>query len=385
MGGRNATTSRSSNAMPERTNLYGPMLYRTDHRKPDGRRLWLYSNAPVAAVPADRIPVPDPQPVAVSTHLRWHPLLGEWVIFAAHRQDRTFLPPADSNPLAPTWEPRHPTELPAGEYDVAVFENRFPSLAKEPGPAPVVAGVETVPAAGRSEVVVFAQNPRTSLGNLPVPHVALILAVWADRTHEMTNDGIAYVLPFENRGVEMGVTLHHPHAQIYGYAFVPSHQASTAERLAQYQREHGSDLVVDLARREQTLGVRVVSSRERALAFVPPFARFPYEIWITPLRPVPDLAGLTDDERTDMASVLAEALRRLDALWQRPMPYLLTVNQVPRDRDSYLGWTMRIEIWPIRRSPDKLKFLAGTELGAGVFASDVMPEDAAAQLRAVAL
>ncbi len=362
------------------------MILRSEHRKPDGRRLWLYTDGPQPPAASGAIPVPDPDPVAVAAHMRWHPLLGEWVIYAAHRQDRTYAPAAAAfDPLAPTQDPGAPTELPAGRYSIAVFENRFPSFAMDPGRAPAVPGIETVPAKGRSEVVVFSQNAGAGLGHLPEAHVALVLAVLADRTQAMVADGIGYVLPFENRGVEMGVTLHHPHAQIYGYGFVPARQARMAECLARYHHAHGADLVVDTARRERELGLRVVAARERAIAFVPPFARFPFETWIAPLRAVPDLARLHDDERTDMASVLVETLRRLDGLWKLAMPYLLTVNQAPTDRDSYPGWTVRIEICPIRRSAEKLKYLAGTELGAEVFASDVLPETAAAELRAVVL
>jgi UDPglucose--hexose-1-phosphate uridylyltransferase len=137
-----------------------------------------------------------------------------------------------------------------------------------------------------------------------------------------------------------------------------------------------------MARRELASGVRLVAARERAVAFVPAFARFPYETWVTPLQAVPDLASLDDNERLDLASVLAETLRRLDALWSRPMPYLITVNQVPTDGRSYRGWSVRIEICPIRRSPRSLKYLAGTEIGADVFVADIAPEQAAARLRA---
>jgi UDPglucose--hexose-1-phosphate uridylyltransferase len=232
---------------------------------------------------------------------------------------------------------------------------------------------------------VFSQDGKTSLGHLPPANAALILQVMADRTRDMAAAGVGYVLPFENRGVEMGVTLHHPHAQIYGYDFIPDYQHRIGQRLALHQREHGRDLVVDIALRERSLGIRMVAARDRAAAFVPAFARFPYETWLIPSRPAPDIASLADREIDDLASLLQEVLRRLDRLWERPMPYLLTVNQAPPDRDRYPGWTVRVEIWPIRRAANKLKFLAGTELGTGVFASDMLPEDAATKLRSISL
>jgi UDPglucose--hexose-1-phosphate uridylyltransferase len=248
-----------------------------------------------------------------------------------------------------------------------------------------VIGVETHPAIGRCEVVVFSQNPDLSLWQLPTDHIALILAVLAERSGTMAEAGMKYVLPFENRGAEMGVTLHHPHGQIYGYGFVPAIQARAAEQLRHHRGTHGHDLVSWLANQELRLQIRVVTQRNHALAFVPPFARFPREVWVVPLRARADLRSLTADERLDVAAVLGETLARLDGLWGKPMPYLLTFNQAPSDGEDHEEWTLRIEIWPLRRAADKLKYLAGTELGTGVFASDVLPEDAAADLRAVAL
>jgi len=358
-------------------------MHRAEYVKRDGRRLWLYGRT--APVPVGPIPSPSDKSMAVNTHLRRHPILQEWVVYAAHRQDRTFLPPADSDPLSPTSDPAYPTELPAGNYEVAVFENRFPSLVPDPDPPPPLDGVAAAPALGACEVVVFAQDARTSLGELALDRICLILEVWADRTRALQQAGMSYVLPFENRGAEMGVTLLHPHGQIYAYGFVPQLQARAAEALKEHYRATGRDLVADLAFAERKRQVRVVAERGGIVAFAPAFGRFPYETWIAPTRSVPDLAGLTADERIDLAFTLSQVLRRLDGLWGRPMPYLMTVNQAPNDGVPHPEWTVHVEIFPIRRAVDKLKFLAGTELGAGVFANDILPERAAADLRNVQL
>jgi UDPglucose--hexose-1-phosphate uridylyltransferase len=305
--------------------------------------------------------------------------------YSTQRQNRTFLPSPEDDPLAPTVDPRRPTELPAGDYDVAVFENRFPSLSLQCGPSPEVEGAETAPALGSCEVVVFAQNASCSLGELPFDRICVILEVWADRTRRLQEAGLSYVMPFENRGVEMGATLQHPHSQIYGYGFVPGRQAHATKVLQEHYSRTGRDLVATLATAERDRETRVVAARGSVVAFAPPFGQFPYETWVVPTRSVPDLAGLTDAERGDMAFALSQSLRRLDRLWDRRMPYLMTVNQAPTDGRAHPEWTVHIAIWPIRRTPDKLKFLAGTELGAGVFANDVTPEAAAAALRDVRL
>src|SRR5687767_4154341 len=173
-------------------------MHRRELTKPDGRYLVLYSRAPI---PAGIQPTsPFAEPLHPNPHLRWHPLRGEWVAYAAHRQERTFLPPPEYNPLAPTSDLNFPTELPTGQYDVAVFENRFPSLTGQAHTAPTVT-VPTQPAKGACEVVVFTQDPTASLGRLPLDHVELLLEVWADRYLELgRREDVRYVMPFENRG-----------------------------------------------------------------------------------------------------------------------------------------------------------------------------------------
>lgn len=358
-------------------------MHRAEFTKPDGRKLWLFGREPIAI--AGDVPVPDGNRVMPHAHLRWHPLEGEWVIYASHRQGRPVSVSAGraENPLAPTLDASRPTELPAGNWEVAVFQNRFPSLTLAPSPLPDVADACVASAKGAAEVVVFSQDPAIGLGVLGDERIALVLSVIAERSRELAAKGACYVLPFENRGAEMGVTLHHPHGQIYAYGFLPARQARTMAQLSAYRRANHRDLVTDLVTRIVDERVRTIDVRDGALSFVPPFARFPYEIWITPRRHATDLSALSHDELRDVAIVLGSALRRLDSLWNRPMPYLLSINQAPFDGEKHPEWTVRIEIWPIRRTEDKLKYLAGTELAAGVFANDVLPEEAVEKLRAV--
>jgi UDPglucose--hexose-1-phosphate uridylyltransferase len=311
--------------------------------------------------------------------------VGEWVAYAGHRQDRTFLPPADLDPLAPETDASGPTELPAGDYDVAVFQNRFPSLTLAPAPPPMIDGVVTAPGLGACEVVVFSQDPITPLGELGAEYIALILEVLADRTAEMAAAGLRYVLPFENRGVEMGVTLTHPHGQIYGYGFVPAVQTRALAAMRRHLQATERPLVAEISAHERKAGVRVVAEQETAVAFVPPFARYPYEVWAAPMDGPAYLHDLGAPQRLDLAAVLSDALRRLDRLFARPMPYLLTVNQAPTDGELHPEWVVYVAIWPIRRHADRLKYLAGTELAAGVFAGDVLPEAAAHALKGVRL
>ena len=265
-------------------------MYIQELTKPDGRCMTLYSARPI---PDGLIaPSPFPDKLQANPHLRYHPLRGEWVTYAAFRQDRTFLPPPEYNPLAVTTDPAHPTEMPQGDYDIAVFDNRFPSLALESHDPPVLT-VETAPANGHCEVVVFTQDPKAALATLPVARLALLLEVWGDRTRRIgALPQIQYVLPFENRGAEVGVTLHHPHGQLYSYPFVPPLPARMLAQEQAYYEKNGSNLLCDMAQKEAEDGRRVLYQGEHAIAFVPACARYPYEVWVMPTRPTPDLSIL---------------------------------------------------------------------------------------------
>jgi UDPglucose--hexose-1-phosphate uridylyltransferase len=357
-------------------------VYKQHLIKPDGRSLFLYGRAPLGETTAP----PSPHTGGAGSrngHLRWHPLRGEWVAYADHRQNRTFLPPAAFNPLAVTTDPAHPTEVPAGSWDIAVFENLFPALMLDAHDPPDLA-VPTLPATGVCEVVVFTQDVSASLGTLHLDHLELLIDVWADRYAELGSlDAVQYVYPFENRGVEVGVTLHHPHGQIYAYPFVPPIPArELAEQRAYYER-HGTGLMEALVTRETADEVRMLYGGLHVAAFMPICARYSYEVWIAPRRPVPSFVLLTPDERRDFARALKTVALKYDGLWDRPFPYILAFHQAPTDGAIHPEAHLHAEFYPAYRMPGRLKYLAGSEIGAGVFTADTLPEEKAQELRAV--
>lgn len=352
-------------------------------RKPDGRQITLFSRRPIVDV--GPVPTPRAQPVHPNPHLRWHPLRGEWVAFAAHRQDRTFLPPPEYNPLRPWSDPANPTELPSGDYDIAVFDNLYPTLALQAKDPPQLA-VPTLPAIGKCEVVVFTQDSQASLGSLPVDHVALLLEVWGQRTQALAATGaIQYVLPFENRGTEVGVTLHHPHGQLYAYSFVPPVPARMQLNEREHFARHGRALLQDLIQQELRDGARLLYAGPHAVAFMPAWARHPYETWVAPREARPYLDRLTTEERLDLARALKTVLLKYDGLWSRPFPYIMAWYQAATDDSEHPEAHLHAELFPAYRTRDKLKFLAGTEVAAGMFACDALPEERVRDLQAVAV
>jgi UDPglucose--hexose-1-phosphate uridylyltransferase len=357
------------------------MMHKQVLTKPDGRALMLYGREPLA--PGMVAPSPVATRASGRSHLRWHPLRAEWVAYAAHRQNRTFLPPPEYNPLAPSHDPGAPTEVPAGSWDVAVFENLFPALSLASDSAPELS-VPTAAGRGVCEVVVFTQEPAATLGTLPLWHLELLMDVWADRYEELGRvDEIQYVFPFENRGVEVGVTLPHPHGQIYAYPFIPPVAVrELAEQRAHYDR-HGRGLLEEMIERERHEASRLVYQGHHAVAFMPVCARYPYEVWLAPVRPAPSFAALSTGERTDFARALKTVALKLDGLWNRPCPYILVFHQAPTDGYPHPEAHLHAEFYPALRMPDRLKYLAGSEVGAGVFTADSVPEEKVKELQAV--
>jgi UDPglucose--hexose-1-phosphate uridylyltransferase len=192
------------------------------------------------------------------------------------------------------------------------------------------------------------------------------------------------VFPFENRGVEVGVTLHHPHGQIYAYPFVPPVPARELAEQRAYLETYGRGLLEDHLRAEEREGPqRFLYIGAHVVALVPVCARYPYEVWIAPRRPAPSLAALKPDERADFARALKIVLLKYDGLWKRPFPYIMVFHQAPTDSAPHPEAHVHVEFYPAYRMPNRLKFLAGSEIGAGVFTADTLPDDKAAELRAV--
>ena len=355
-------------------------MFKKTLTKPDGRSLYLYSNSPISDGIKATNPINDGK--KTTPHQRWHPLRQEWAIYATHRQNTTFLPPKDYSPLSVSKSADFPTEMPEGEYEMAVFENLFPSLNTHTEDAPALP-VPTQPSRGVCEVIVFTKDPDSSLTQLSLKRVELVLRVLGERTKELEkNPEIKYVMPFENRGVEMGVTLHHPHGQIYAYSFIPPLQATILDSMKKHFDKTGAGLLEKIIGDELKDGSRVLVDSKHAMAFIPIFARYPYETWITTKRKVQYLHELNDEEMADLALVLKTMLMKFDGLWNRTFPYLMTLFQAPvngKHPEAHLFF----QIKPPYRTQDRLKYLAGTELGAGVFVNDSLPEEKAKELKAV--
>jgi UDPglucose--hexose-1-phosphate uridylyltransferase len=360
-------------------------IVRRDARLADGRELFYFDDADTALGPDRAVDsrVLDARPKTAT--MRQDVLTGEWVSIAAARQNRVFLPPADQDPLAPQ-SPSNPSEIPA-IYDVAVFENRSPSFG------PALAGDAVDPprglddlaelglgrsrsSVGRCEVVCFSPETTGSFGTQSESRARTVIEAWADRTAALSAlPGVEQVFPFENRGEQIGVTLHHPHGQVYAYPYI----TPRTTRLLDSITRTAPDLFQRILDSERD-GPRVVLSGEHWTAFVPFAARWPIEVHLLPHRQVPDFAATNALERDELAGLYRRVLRGIDALYDTPTPYIAAWHQAPvhLGRDTV---RLHLELTSPRRAADRLKYLAGSESAMGAWIGDVRPEDAADRIR----
>lgn len=322
------------------------------------------------------------------SELRWHPLLKEWVITATHRQERTFHPPPEYCPLCPTRPGGLETEVPEPDYQIVVFENRFPSLLRTP-PPPAVSDTPfspVRPAEGVCEVVLYSSDHNATLADMPLERIEQLVWVWRERYTELSaRPEVKYVFIFENKGREIGVTLSHPHGQIYAYPFVPPKLEREWEAQSEHFQSTGRCLLCSVLEYECAEGVRIVESSAHWVALVPFYARYPYEVHLIPRAHRRDLLEMSDEELSEMAWHLKRLTMRYDRLWGFSMPYIMVQHPRPCDGGDYGAWHFHIEFYPPYRTPDKLKYLAGSESGAGTFINDTLPEATAQQLRSVRL
>ncbi|PIM66726.1 galactose-1-phosphate uridylyltransferase [Streptomyces sp. JV178] len=351
-------------------------MKKTSTRLADGRELIYYDLRDDTVRDAvDKRPL---ERTVTTSEVRRDPLLGDSVAIASHRQGRTYHPPADECPLCPSQDGRL-SEIPDSSYDVVVFENRFPSLAGD---------------SGRCEVVCFTSDHNASFADLTEEQARLVLDAWTDRTAELSHlPSVEQVFCFENRGAEIGVTLGHPHGQIYAYPFTTPRTALMLRSLAAHKDATGGENLFDAVLESELAGDRIVLQTEHWVAFVPYAAHWPYEIHLYPRRRVPDLLALDEDARAEFSQVYLELLRRFDRIFgegEPPTPYIAAWHQAPFgaleefegvNRDDF---ALHLELFTIRRTSGKLKFLAGSESGMNVFINDVPPERAAERLREVA-
>ena len=333
----------------------------------DGRDLFLYGNSPHLEKNTTQLEITP----ASTPHLRWNPARQEWVTYSAGRIDRTTFPPQEYCPLCPSGKNKFPTEIPFNNFEIAVFPNRWSSFNTNSNTIKIP-NIISKPSNGHCEVVVYSSEHLDTIAEMPIEKITLLTNTWIDRYKNLLpRKDIKYVMPFENRGEECGVTLHHPHGQIYCYPYIPP---VIKKEIASFKKENFIQLMM------QTLEEKYFVFQDRnIIAAVPPFARYAYEIWIMPKKKIAGPWEFNDDEILSFAKCMQKVVKGYDSFLGRKCPYIMGLHAAPKLKDE--SFHFHTEFYPPLRSGDNPKVLAGSESMAGVFIMDVLPEESAEILR----
>jgi UDPglucose--hexose-1-phosphate uridylyltransferase len=357
-------------------------LSRTTFVRPDGRRIHVYGEVR-GAPPPD---APRSEPTAI--HLRRDELSAAWVAVSPARNVR----PHSSAPTGSGVVPGSPAErfgcplCPGGPelafgYDAAVFGNRFPSFAQEPPPVPDPADARFAEAFGACEVVMFTERHEGNFATLTPAETARVVAVWRDRTAELWADPrLAFVMPFENRGDEIGATLSHPHGQIYAFGHLPPWIERRVAALAEGRAQTGACLACRVVA-EQLASERIIHADPYWAVGLPFAARWPFEVHVRAVRHgARRLTDLTAAESRALAGALHVVVERYNGLFGFELPYMLVVHEAPRGAQD---WHLAVELYPPHRSERLTKIRASVETATLEFINDTLPEESAARLAEV--
>ncbi len=342
-------------------------IHKRNFERNDKKHLLLYGYKEHLEAPSEQLNVTNPS----NPHMRWNPSRQEWVTYSASRTDRTSFPNKEYCPLCPAKKLNFPTEIPFNDFEIAVFPNRWASFLTNNHKVEIE-NLVVKPSDGECEVVVYSPNHSDTLAQMTLDRIELLFKVWTDRYIKLfERKEIKYVMPFENRGEECGVTLHHPHGQIYAYPFIPP---VIKKEIEVFEKEN---FILKLMNNLENK--YFVYQDENVIAAVPPFARYAYEVWIIPKRQIPGPWMFNEKEYRSFSIALQKVVKGYDKFLGRRCPYLMGLHAAPKIDDEKFHF--HIEFYPPLRSGDKPKVLAGTESMAGTFVMDVLPETSAIELR----
>jgi len=342
-------------------------MHKRIYKRNDGKELLLFSNKYHDEKSTKELEIsPDSSP-----HMRWNPSRQEWVTYSSERKNRTSFPSKEYCPLCPSGNLNFPTEIPFNNFEIAVFPNRWSSFNTHKDQINISA-INTKPSNGHCEVIVYSSNHHDTVAEMSDEQMILLTRTWIDRYKNLLpREDIAYVMPFENKGEECGVTLHHPHGQIYCYPFVPP---VIEKEIIAFKNENF--ILSMMANLEEKY---FVYQDEHIIAAVPPFARYAYEVWIMPKKRRAGPWEFNELEIKSFSKSIQKVVKGYDSFLQKKCPYIMGMHAAPSLNDETFHF--HVEFYPPLRSNDKPKILAGSESMAGVFIMDVLPEESAKILR----
>jgi UDPglucose--hexose-1-phosphate uridylyltransferase len=315
---------------------------------------------------------------------RWNPLLDTWTMVATNRQHRPHLP-KDYCPFCPSQNKALP------DFDVLAYDNDFPvmSLEKTKDQRSKSKGAtifRRAEAVGKCEVILYSPDHNQQLYDLSDEHVLKIVELWSQRFQELSKDKrLKYIFEFENRGEEVGVTIHHPHGQLYAYSFVPLKIREELKNCKKYLEDTGHNLFADLNKAEKKYKKRIVYENKSFLAYIPYFTDYPFGVFVVNKKLKGNITQFSLAEKKDLAEVLKKLVRGFDKIYERPFPYMMCLHQTPVNEKKYADaeeyYSFHIEFYPPLRAKDRIKWYAGSEMGAGAAANPLDVDECSAILR----
>jgi UDPglucose--hexose-1-phosphate uridylyltransferase len=307
--------------------------------------------------------------------LRWDPVLGEWVMVSNVRSARPWQP-ASFCPFCPG------TEETGYGWKALILENKFPMLIESPPKPSVHRFYKTASAYGKCYVVVETpEHNIDDISDLAIEQIAYVISLIINKQEEESKKDYAkYFLWFRNKGREIGVSLVHPHSQIYVIPFIPIRVLRELSNAERYWYENRRCLFCDIIEIEKEDGIRVLLENNDWVSFMPFYTHWPFEIHIYPKKHIQLLTQLTDKEIMQMAQILKYSLCGLKSVFSKSMPYVMVLHQAPLKGD-FNFYHLHIEIYGMLREESKLKYAAGMETGGGNFTYDSVPEHNASVLR----
>lgn len=310
--------------------------------------------------------------------LRWHPLTKDWIMIASHRQNRPQMP-KDYCPFCPSFG-----NVP--DYEVLEYDNDFPALSQDPPVPDDVANefFKVAPSYGKCEVILYSPGHTTTLPELSDEHMKKLVDLWCERFSKMAEDeNIKYVFPFENRGEVVGVTMPHPHGQMYGYSFIPKKLQLETASAKEYYEEKGACIFCDMLKNELEAKQRIIFQNEYFTVFLPFYCEYPYGVYIMANRHFPVMTDMTEEEKSALGVTIRDTVGMLDSLFDYRFPYMMCMHSAPVNSGDYSkDFHFHIEFFPPMRSAEKQKFNASSETGVWAHCNPTCPEQTSEELRA---
>jgi len=237
---------------------------------------------------------------------------------------------------------------------------------------------------GICKVLCFSPDHSKTMPDLNVDEIEKVIEMWQNEYADLgKHNFINHVQIFENKGTIMGCSNMHPHGQIWAQSSIPKEAMKKSNQQLDYWQAKKRNLLQDYIKQELEVDKRVITRNEHFVALVPFWAIWPYETMIIPLRAIPHINELTNEEKTSFAKTLKQLTQVLDKVFNASFPYSSGIHQAPTDNLAHPEWCMHMSFYPpLLRSATVKKFMVGYEM-FGEPQRDITPEMAADQLKSL--